>query len=60
MLFFVVLTSAALLDAYAPDLRGSGKHHVAASLLGLVVFFALVSRPVQAQIEALRLFSCAC
>ena len=43
VLFFVVLTSAALLDAYiGPDLQGSGKHHAAVSLLGLVVFFVLV------------------
>ena len=60
MLFFVVLTSAALLDAYAPDLRGSGKHHAATSLLGLVVFHALVGCPVRAWAGALRMFPCAC
>lgn len=45
VLFFVVLTAAALLDAYGPDLRGASRGHAAASLLGLVVFFALVGLP---------------
>ena len=40
--FFVLLTAAALLDVYGPQVHSSDRGQAAASLLGLVLFFALV------------------
>jgi hypothetical protein len=40
--FFVLLTAAALLDAYGPLVHGPDRGQAAGSLLGLLIFFALV------------------
>ena len=40
--FFVLLTAAALLDAYGPLVHSPDIGQAAGSLLGLLVFFALV------------------
>ncbi len=41
--FFVLLTAAALLSAYAPRISQDGAGTAAASLLGLAIFFFLVN-----------------
>lgn len=43
VLFFVVLTSAALLNSYGPNIKAPSIGDAAASLLGLLIFFFLVS-----------------
>ena len=40
--FFVLLTAAAVLDVYGPSVHSPDVGQAAASLLGLIVFFALV------------------
>lgn len=44
VLFFVLLTAAALLSAYSPRISQDGAATAAASLLGLAIFFFLVRR----------------